>query len=203
MSVPVIRRYCYVIRIIDKSDRLTRISIIPGDFINIRFEEQLPVKVVAANAWKTGPLHYKMNSYPRGCALIVNNKEFQDGENFPKRNGAENDEKRLKEMLQQFYFDVEFHENKTRMVSDVPGRRTAGPRLQSPVDSGRPGGDSHYRISSLSISSRLILIDPGRAYPLSDTYRVIFSASDSELAAVVSDFLASQRPFQSRCFASL
>ncbi|KAL0268225.1 UNVERIFIED_CONTAM: hypothetical protein PYX00_010252 [Menopon gallinae] len=88
------------------------------DLINIRAERQLPVNVVPAKSWKSGSLHYKMNSYPRGCALIINNIEFEDSDSFPYRSGAENDQKRLKEMLEQLYFTVEEHKNKTRMEMD-------------------------------------------------------------------------------------
>lgn len=55
-----------------------------------------------------------MMSKPRGFALIINNINF---EHLPVRNGAQNDELALKDLLGKLYFEVESHRNKTKNVS--------------------------------------------------------------------------------------
>jgi len=56
-----------------------------------------------------------MTSRRRGYALIINNINFSD-DDYPVRNGAENDEVRLTDLLEQLYFTVERHRDKTRKV---------------------------------------------------------------------------------------
>lgn len=56
---------------------------------------------------------YKMNSNPRGLALIINNIDFDDPEEFPTRDGADNDEWRLKELWEKLHFRVEVFRNKS------------------------------------------------------------------------------------------
>ncbi|EEB16591.1 Caspase-3 precursor, putative [Pediculus humanus corporis] len=81
-------------------------------------ERFLPVKVKYASNFKElkdiGPPTYKMDSNPRGFALIVNNIDFDDSEEYKTRYGADNDEYRLKLLLEQLFYVVEVHRNKTK-----------------------------------------------------------------------------------------
>lgn len=76
-----------------------------------------PVDVKLASEFKEDDIpKYKMDSNPRGFALIINNIDFDDSEEYRTRHGADNDEYRLKELWEKLHFEVEVHRNKSASV---------------------------------------------------------------------------------------
>lgn len=95
----------------------------PNERLNLTHTTRSPIRVRLARNFKETdeyrPEHYKMDSKPRGYALVVNNINFNDEELYPTRKGAENDERSIEEMLKQFYFEVETHRNKKQQEMRV------------------------------------------------------------------------------------
>ncbi|XP_077097337.1 caspase-22 [Siphateles boraxobius] len=54
---------------------------------------------------------YKMDSYPRGLCVIINNENFKDPKH--KRNGSQKDVERLKDLFKYLGFLVEIKKDQT------------------------------------------------------------------------------------------
>lgn len=57
---------------------------------------------------------YPMESRPRGYALIISNKKFDDPKIYPDRDGGEKDESSMLQLLESLFFKVIMHKDKTR-----------------------------------------------------------------------------------------
>lgn len=75
-----------------------------------------------------------MDSNPRGVALVVNNINFGDSEEFKTRYGADNDEFRLTKLLEQLHYDVEVHRNKTKLVSNEIEKYASGRKCSQMIE---------------------------------------------------------------------
>ncbi|KAK6620444.1 hypothetical protein RUM44_006845 [Polyplax serrata] len=126
-------------------------------------ERFLPVKVKCSSNFKEqnhpGPPVYKMDSNPRGVALVVNNINFGDSEEFKTRYGADNDEFRLTKLLEQLHYDVEVHRNKTKLqMVDIVNKFSQRDELQE-ADSIIVTFMSHGEEGDTEDNSKIVGID--------------------------------------------
>ena len=72
------------------------------------FEDQIPLNQIVhpALSMVSGQQYYSMSSRPRGFCLIINNVEFVDHLNYPKRIGSDEEAQRLANVFSQLYFEV-------------------------------------------------------------------------------------------------
>ncbi|KAL9971090.1 hypothetical protein ACROYT_G023576 [Oculina patagonica] len=69
---------------------------------------------------------YKMNSFPHGKCIIINNESFHNKAVNPDRDGAKHDEKGLKDLFEELGFVVDIRRNLTQSEINETTREVAG-----------------------------------------------------------------------------